>query len=585
MGILKINLFSSFSRSLFDVTACKKAIAPFVAKGWLSLMQPAVWMRVSILLAVGVVGRGLIDRVHQQFLHKYAEPSLEAWAGNNPGRKEAARRIVICKNNPSQTGLDLSGLGLTELHPAIGDCPHLKALNISGNKLVDLPKEIGLLEELNGLDLSRNEFTCLPKAVSCCSKLVALNLSDNKLSEIPREIGNLIEIQGLDLSRNQLHQISPAIGRCAKLYILILSGNRLTALPCTVWKCTNLRTLNLSSNAFVWLDKDISLLTKLEALDLSGNQLTELPGKLKDLSGLRVLAVSDNRLEHVPYYPQCTTVSFSGNPCPDPKLLMALFNRKEINGHLMKGSIHKESFIKYIKDFLKGESRITGMYEQIMHVATISDRNIGDLRQSLLTRGALLVAAGWKEHCVWLEIFTDQERDDHYVMRIYNVGLYSDVYHPHIYVKGKEKTSYVEWRGISKQTWQAQDPLQTLWRIGLMGEGAGAKALYETLKNSLKAAEAADITEHQRMSALQGQKNGNCSVRSFHACIKALSLCCSQDLIHKLRQSVLTSYQAYLAKEMSPIHDGISKETADVMQAILDAKQEKRAQMSIHLSS
>ena len=118
-----------------------------------------------------------------------------------------------------------------------------------------------------------------------------------------------------------------------------------------------------------------------------------------------------------------------------------------------------------------------------------------------------------------------------------------------------------------------------------MGEGAGAKALYETLKNSLKAAEAADITEHQRMSALQGQKNGNCSVRSFHACIKALSLCCSQELIHKLRQSVLTSYQAYLAKEMSPIHDGISKETADVMQAILDAKQEKRAQMSIHLSS
>jgi len=91
------------------------------------------------------------------------------------------------------TELDLSGKNLTVLPPEIGKLTQLKKLilgkyeynedgyifNTIGNQLRDLPKEIGLLNQLE-------EFLII----------------DNQLSSLPAEIGQLTKLQKLDLRRN-----------------------------------------------------------------------------------------------------------------------------------------------------------------------------------------------------------------------------------------------------------------------------------------------------------------------------------------------------------------------------------------------
>ncbi len=66
--------------------------------------------------------------------------------------------------------LDLSGNKLSNLPPEIVKLQNLTMLDLSGNKLSSLPPEIGKLQNLTRLLLSDNQLTQFPKA------LLGLNL-------------------------------------------------------------------------------------------------------------------------------------------------------------------------------------------------------------------------------------------------------------------------------------------------------------------------------------------------------------------------------------------------------------------------
>jgi len=62
-------------------------------------------------------------------------------------------------------------------------------------------------------------------------EIIILELSSNKLTEIPNSIGILQQLQYLDLSSNQLTKIPESIGNLPQLQNLYLYGNKLTEIP------------------------------------------------------------------------------------------------------------------------------------------------------------------------------------------------------------------------------------------------------------------------------------------------------------------------------------------------------------------
>ena len=60
---------------------------------------------------------------------------------------------------------------------------------------------------LTWLDLSRNGLPAVPPAVSFCTALVHLALGGNKIHDLPAELGALSMLEKLDVQKNCLNQV------------------------------------------------------------------------------------------------------------------------------------------------------------------------------------------------------------------------------------------------------------------------------------------------------------------------------------------------------------------------------------------
>lgn len=99
----------------------------------------------------------------------------------------ALDRIEVAKETPV-VELDLSGLGLTELPPEIGNLTNLEKLWLDHNELTELPPEIGNLTNLQFLSLDQNALTELPHSFGQLQGLQGLSLESNQFSVVPREL-------------------------------------------------------------------------------------------------------------------------------------------------------------------------------------------------------------------------------------------------------------------------------------------------------------------------------------------------------------------------------------------------------------
>ncbi|CAD0009385.1 leucine-rich repeat domain-containing protein [Flavobacterium salmonis] len=150
-----------------------------------------------------------------------------------------------------------------------------ESLNLSGQNLTEIPKEIFELRNLKNLSLKENQIMEIPKEIKNLAELTLLSIGQNQLKDLPAEFFELKNLENLSLKKNKLKVISNRFGSFKKLQTLSLIGNEIEIIEegfCDMWLLKNLY--------------------------LRSNNLKRLPEKFGNLIGLRNLTLDNNPIEY-----------------------------------------------------------------------------------------------------------------------------------------------------------------------------------------------------------------------------------------------------------------------------------------------
>lgn len=144
-----------------------------------------------------------------------------------------------------------------------------------------------LLDSL-ALDTVKTYYS-LSAALAASGPVYRLDLSKQKLKEVPPEIATLKTLNYLNLGKNRLKELPVWFEGLTNLQELVLSKNRFQVLDPPLFKLTNLRKLAVAQNSLTAFPEDIGRLTKLEVIDAWSNELYIFPEQMRFLRNLDTL--------------------------------------------------------------------------------------------------------------------------------------------------------------------------------------------------------------------------------------------------------------------------------------------------------
>ncbi len=106
----------------------------------------------------------------------------------------------------------------------------LEELDLSRKKIIKLPENLALLNNLKILFLNNNQLITLPESITKLKNLECLYLENNQLKSLPKNIGDLESLQELDLANNQLNTLPKSIEKLS-LERMMISDNPITSFP------------------------------------------------------------------------------------------------------------------------------------------------------------------------------------------------------------------------------------------------------------------------------------------------------------------------------------------------------------------
>ncbi|PKP36096.1 MAG: hypothetical protein CVT98_09180 [Bacteroidetes bacterium HGW-Bacteroidetes-15] len=173
---------------------------------------------------------------------------------------------------------------------------------------------------LDSLSLEEKyEYTSLEEALKNPKDVYKLNLKRKKIIDLPKEIYQLSNLQILILRNNKITDIPISINKLVNLQYLDLSRNKIKEVPAEMFDLINLKSLSLSQNEIEFLPKEISKLENLEYLDLWGNQICEFPEIISVLSGtlkvldMRVILMNQEKQNNITDLLPYTKIFFSSS--------------------------------------------------------------------------------------------------------------------------------------------------------------------------------------------------------------------------------------------------------------------------------
>jgi Leucine-rich repeat (LRR) protein len=166
----------------------------------------------------------------------------------------ASAALAIASSTRKNIGNKNQGVTITNLYdlrkyandPQLA--PTVTKVEIIGQGLTEIPKEISNLNNLEILYLEQNQINEIPKEIFNLSNLKTIWLEENQITEIPKEIGNLTNLKSILIKYNQITEIPTEIANLTNLEILRLDYNQITEIPTEIGNLTNLERLRLENN-------------------------------------------------------------------------------------------------------------------------------------------------------------------------------------------------------------------------------------------------------------------------------------------------------------------------------------------------
>lgn len=174
----------------------------------------------------------------------------------------------------------------TDLNLALKKPLNVYALDLSGQKLGAIPKEVLEFKNLQELYFSDNQLDSFPSCLIQLEFLKILALSENNISSIPMEISKLKYLEELYLHKNKITSLSLQILASYNLYIVDVSFNQLTEITSENFKLKTFRLLDIEGNPNIddllkQIKKDSKLLiTRYEDDDFRYNLVKKNKGRI-----------------------------------------------------------------------------------------------------------------------------------------------------------------------------------------------------------------------------------------------------------------------------------------------------------------
>ncbi|KZC08775.1 PREDICTED: leucine-rich repeat-containing protein 40-like [Dufourea novaeangliae] len=189
--------------------------------------------------------------------------------------------------------------GNTSVYPDKYTMQSTKLLSLAGRNLVELPQEVlenACKADISTMDLSRNKLSDLPDELSIITSIGDLKLTSNQLTHIPEWIGEKYKyLQALDLSKNLLESLPSSLGLLKYLREINISSNRYKEIPESIYEVEPLEIFIANDNAITDIDvSSLQKLRKLAILNLANNNIGYIPPNLGNLKNLRTLSLSGN---------------------------------------------------------------------------------------------------------------------------------------------------------------------------------------------------------------------------------------------------------------------------------------------------
>jgi internalin A len=161
-------------------------------------------------------------------------------------------------------------------------CP---LIDLSKNRLYDLPEDIGELVNMRSLDLNDNLLEGLPKGIYKMKQLETLNVSRNRLYDMPLTLCTLPNLRKLILERNKLFKLPVQLGNMKNLVDLRVGYNRIELLPEELFSnpaglASSLKHFSCSENNLAELPNSMCFLDPELRLEADFNPLISPPPEL-----------------------------------------------------------------------------------------------------------------------------------------------------------------------------------------------------------------------------------------------------------------------------------------------------------------
>ncbi|CAH9081548.1 unnamed protein product [Cuscuta europaea] len=171
----------------------------------------------------------------------------------------------------------------------------VRTLDLTCNRIVDIPLEINKLMNLQRLILADNHIERLPVNLGLLQSIKVLKLDKNRMKTLPEELGQLVKLERLSVSENCLVNLPDTIGGLHNLVLLNVSSNKLQYFPESIGKCSSLEELQANDNSIEELPASVCSLVHLKSLCLNNNNLVQMPPNfLRECKNLQNISLHGN---------------------------------------------------------------------------------------------------------------------------------------------------------------------------------------------------------------------------------------------------------------------------------------------------